>query len=76
MLYFSMTDGIVTAEDHNDNIVATIDISDGGSQGALDALWVLVDEHGADRWMNSSSMSGEHLDAWEHLLSFLRSEVA
>jgi len=65
-----MIDGVVTAEDHNDNIVATIDISDGGSQGALDILVDLARERGT-RWSYSSSMSGEHLDAWEHLVSLV-----
>ena len=65
-----MIDGVVTAEDHNDNIVAAIDISDGGSQGALDALWTLATERGTD-WLYSSSMSGEHLDAWERLVSLV-----
>ena len=74
MIYFSMTDGIVKVEDcttGSDRTVATIDISDGGSQEALDALWGVAVEHGTD-WTYSSSMHhGDHADAWDHLVSLL-----
>jgi hypothetical protein len=75
-MHFKMNNGIVTVTNHIDQVVATIDVSNGGSQEALDQLWAVVamDEDGTRRWTYSSSMHHDtHAADWEHLASFLRS---